>query len=144
MKIGDRIKAARKAAKLTQEQLAERSGISWGYLRQLETNRRLNPTGETLQALAVALDMTVDALLAGAIPTPDLDEPPIEEARSVGITQAELDVLQQRWAAWSEKQKRDYLRQVETAQRQQQHLRALTEDNGSDTQNQPQILTGIL
>jgi transcriptional regulator with XRE-family HTH domain len=47
----------RKEAGLTQEQLAERSGLSQQYLSKLESGRR-NPTVVTLYELATALGVS--------------------------------------------------------------------------------------
>jgi transcriptional regulator with XRE-family HTH domain len=44
----------RKAAGLTQEELAERAGISWSQVQKLEYGRS-RPTWQTLQGLARAL-----------------------------------------------------------------------------------------
>lgn len=61
------IKALRTWREMTQEELAEKSGISQGYLSALEAGRK---TGDikTLRAIAAALGVKLDAVL------------PIEEA----------------------------------------------------------------
>jgi transcriptional regulator with XRE-family HTH domain len=46
-----RVKALRARRKLTQAELAERAGISHGYLARLETGRQ-DPTITTLEKLA--------------------------------------------------------------------------------------------
>ncbi len=63
MTIGERIKAARKKAGLTQAELANKLGIAYQGVAQWENNLR-NPKYETLQRLAAALSISVDDLLA--------------------------------------------------------------------------------
>ncbi|MBV8687065.1 MAG: helix-turn-helix transcriptional regulator [Alphaproteobacteria bacterium] len=52
--VGRNAARLRKAADLTQEQLAERAGISQQYISDLERGKR-NPTVVTLYELATAL-----------------------------------------------------------------------------------------
>jgi transcriptional regulator with XRE-family HTH domain len=61
-KIAMRIKALRGKRKITQAELAERAGISHGYLARLETGRQ-DPTITTLEKLAKALKVPVEKLL---------------------------------------------------------------------------------
>jgi len=58
------VRALRVAARLSQEQLAERSGIHTTYLSSLERGHR-NPTLNVLAALAGALDVSLPRLLDG-------------------------------------------------------------------------------
>jgi transcriptional regulator with XRE-family HTH domain len=60
--IAMRIKILRKRRKISQEELAARSGISRGYLARLETGRH-DPTITTLEKLAKALKVPVGKLL---------------------------------------------------------------------------------
>lgn len=60
--VGENVRAARVAAGLTQEQLAERSGFSQQYLSGLERGER-NPTIVTIYELAQALDVSHEALV---------------------------------------------------------------------------------
>jgi len=55
--VGRNAARLRKAAGLTQEQLAERSGFSQQYISRLEQGRR-NPTVVTLYELAEALGVS--------------------------------------------------------------------------------------
>jgi transcriptional regulator with XRE-family HTH domain len=57
-----RIKIRRERQKISQEELAARSGISRGYLARLETGRH-DPTITTLEKLAKALKVPVGKLL---------------------------------------------------------------------------------
>lgn len=74
MTTGERIKAARKAAGLTQAELAKKLGIPYQSIGQWENNIR-NPKYETIQKISKALDVdslwlmgpdNSDYLLAGA------------------------------------------------------------------------------
>lgn len=68
--VGERIKKARKEQKLTQAQLGARcGGMADSAIRRYESGRG-NPTLETLQRIADALDIPVGELL-GTIPQPD-------------------------------------------------------------------------
>jgi transcriptional regulator with XRE-family HTH domain len=62
--IGDRIREIREARSLTQDQLAERSGISKGFLSDVENNKR-NPSSEYVLKIANALGASIDYLLRG-------------------------------------------------------------------------------
>jgi len=62
MKIGARIKALREQRGLSQEALAERAGITRGYLARLEIGRH-EPTLTTLGKLAKALRVKVTKLI---------------------------------------------------------------------------------
>jgi len=57
----------RERSRLTQEQLAEASGVSWRYLQQLEGGKIANPSLQILCGLKLALDCSWEELLA-AIP----------------------------------------------------------------------------
>lgn len=57
--IGAIIKGLRKKANLTQEQLSERSGVSWPYIGQIERGDR-DPSLKTLGKIAGGLDVTPD------------------------------------------------------------------------------------
>lgn len=58
----EKLRAARKEKRLSQEALAERSGISDRHLRNLE-NRQVNLSAAVLWQLSRALDTTMDALM---------------------------------------------------------------------------------
>lgn len=55
--VGERIKQIRKAAKLTQEKLAEKAGLSVEYISRLERGVG-QPSFKTLTLMADALDVT--------------------------------------------------------------------------------------
>ena len=62
MTAGQRIKAARKKAGLTQKELGEKLGITYQTLAQWENDLR-NPKYDTLQRIAAALDVPVPELM---------------------------------------------------------------------------------
>lgn len=61
--IGLRIKQLRKDQKLTQRDLAEKSGVSYSTLTKIETGFVQNPTIELVRKLAAALKVTLDQLV---------------------------------------------------------------------------------
>ena len=61
--IGKQIRAARKAAGLTQEGLARRANMSLNGLAQLERGGRTDPHYSSLNSIAGALGMSVGELL---------------------------------------------------------------------------------
>lgn len=98
--IGDRIKQERKARGWKIRDLEERSGISGGYLRLLETNQRPNPTSDTLTALAAAFEIPVDDLLQSVGPDPA--QPPITLLKAAGQWSEEAEQnLRRAWPAMS-------------------------------------------
>jgi len=62
MGMAARLKAARKAANMTQNELAEKLGVSYVVISQYENGVR-NPKIETVKKLAVALNCSADKLL---------------------------------------------------------------------------------
>lgn len=63
--MGYRIKEAREAQRMTQEELSARSGVSRTIIVALERNEEHNTTTKTLLRIASALGTTVDALFFG-------------------------------------------------------------------------------
>lgn len=64
--LGQRIRRERKKLSLTQEQLAEMTGVSHAYIGQIERGER-NPTLETLVNLANRLGVSIDYLLQDSL-----------------------------------------------------------------------------
>lgn len=60
--MGYKIKELREAMKMTQEELAEKSGVSRGTISALEKGIDRTTTSKTLVKLAQALDTTVDRI----------------------------------------------------------------------------------
>lgn len=63
MKVGRIIAQARAAKRMTQAQLAEATGMSLEWVKQVETGRTAHPREESLQRAALALDIPVSDLL---------------------------------------------------------------------------------
>ena len=53
---------------MTREELAEKSGVSRSMISMLEKGTRKHPTLVTVHALATALDVSVEELVAGPVP----------------------------------------------------------------------------
>ena len=60
--LGDNIKKARKAANITQEQLAECVNLSTAFISQIERGVR-KPSLETVYSISLALRVSMDNLL---------------------------------------------------------------------------------
>ncbi|WP_184346370.1 helix-turn-helix domain-containing protein [Streptomyces olivoverticillatus] len=76
--LGDRVQRLRRMADLTQEGLAERSGVSVDVVRKLEQRRKHSARLPTLHALAKGLGVEVTTLLGDppAVPSTGEAEPP--------------------------------------------------------------------
>ncbi|WP_238008539.1 helix-turn-helix domain-containing protein [Dactylosporangium sp. AC04546] len=101
--FGDRLRALRRAAGLTMEQLAERSGVSARAISDMERGRSRAPQARTLAALADGLGLDGDARAGltaaakearspSAAGRPRLCEPPRGVTDFVG-RQAELEIV---------------------------------------------------
>ena len=62
-KIGKNIKKLRQAKELSQDCLSKLTDVSYNLIIKLETGRITNPTIETLQKIAKALEVQVDDLI---------------------------------------------------------------------------------
>ena len=60
--MGYRIRELREAMKMTQEELADKSGVSRGTISALENGSMRNTTSKTLLKLAQALNTSVDLI----------------------------------------------------------------------------------
>lgn len=72
--IGDRIRALREFRDITQDQLAERAGVSVDTIRKLEQGVRESARINTLRALARALDVQLERLVGQPTVTQQLTE----------------------------------------------------------------------
>jgi transcriptional regulator with XRE-family HTH domain len=63
-RFGSRVRDSRQAASLTQEGLAERAGVHWSYIGQVERGQ-VNLTLHNMVKLARALDVDLAELVAG-------------------------------------------------------------------------------
>ena len=61
-KMGNKIRQRREEIRMTQEELAERSGVSRATISALENGTDRNTTSKTLIAIATAMGSTVDAI----------------------------------------------------------------------------------
>ncbi|ADD67546.1 transcriptional regulator, XRE family [Denitrovibrio acetiphilus DSM 12809] len=64
LKFGKKLRQLRTERNMTQEELAEKSGIDYKYLQKLEGQSPSSPTLSTLEKLAVGLDITIIQLLS--------------------------------------------------------------------------------
>ena len=62
-KIGKNIKKLRQSNGLSQDRLSKMADVSYNSIIKLETGGITNPTIETLQKIAKALDVSVDDLI---------------------------------------------------------------------------------
>jgi len=62
-KIGKNIKKLRQVKDLSQDRLSKLADVSYNSIIKLETGGITNPTIETLQKIAKALDVSVDDLI---------------------------------------------------------------------------------
>ncbi|KIE28056.1 XRE family transcriptional regulator [Streptomyces sp. MUSC 125] len=72
--IGDRIRSLREFRDLTQEELAQRAGVSVDTIRKLEQNLRQSARISTLRALARALDVQLERLVGQPTVTQQLQD----------------------------------------------------------------------
>lgn len=61
--LSQNIKRLRKQHKLSQEDLAQKAGITYSTLIKIESGANSNPTIKTLHKIAIALNVNVDALI---------------------------------------------------------------------------------
>lgn len=59
------IKRYRAVKGLSQEQLAQMSGVTYSALSKIEAGYHTDPRVKTLKKIATALEVTIDALMAG-------------------------------------------------------------------------------
>lgn len=74
--VGDRIREIRETKKLTQDHLADKAGISKGFLSEIENGKR-NVSSEYLLRIANALCASLDYLLRGTTDTPNGNKEPV-------------------------------------------------------------------
>src|ERR1700688_2617872 len=92
--LGERVRELRDRQRLTQEDLAERSDISKGFLSDIENDKR-NPSAEYLLRIANALGASMDYLLTGEYHDERVASPVViprelsQVAEELGLTYAE-------------------------------------------------------
>lgn len=83
-RFGVVLKRARLERGISQERLADLSGIGRSHVNRIETGAIYRPEPETIERLAIALDMTADELLANV-------EPPLMLREDRGLYAVDLD-----------------------------------------------------
>ena len=63
--LSSNIKKLRKQHNLSQEQLAQKAGITYSTLIKIESGNNKNPTLDTLTKLAGVFKITIDELVGG-------------------------------------------------------------------------------
>lgn len=84
MNVGQKIRALRTEAGVTLPDLAEKAGVSKGFLSQLENDEKANVSLDTLAKIAKALGVTVGGLLGleaarAKQQTPEETDPALEK-----------------------------------------------------------------
>ena len=62
-KLADRIRELRKENNLTQEELADKSGVSYKHIQKLEGKSMHNPRLDTVRKIAQAFEISISELL---------------------------------------------------------------------------------
>ncbi len=97
--LGQRIRSRRQAQKLSLNDLARLSGVSKGYLSQVERSLTSRPSAATVFAVADALGISVDELFEGIRPTGQANvgreiEPSLQEfADEANLPPADIEML---------------------------------------------------
>ena len=90
--LGSRLAQARKAARRSQKEVAEMSGISPAYLSKLERGAVEAPSPRVLQSLAEALDVPYSTLMAAAGYTlPAADSPPRQRVPANNVDKPRIE-----------------------------------------------------
>lgn len=85
--LGARLQKARRAAGLTQQDLCQKSGLSYSTLAKIERGAIKSPSIFTIQQIASSLNVGVDQLLGNEVPT----QPPKKRSKS-GIEFVYFDI----------------------------------------------------
>lgn len=88
--IGERIKEVRESQRLTQDELAAKTGLSKGFLSDLENNKR-GISSENLLRVAGALGATLDYLARGAVTSADRPKP-VEIPHELSVAAEQLNL----------------------------------------------------
>lgn len=94
--LGQTIKTLRGARGWTLEELYQASGVSKGFLSDLENGKRLNVGSSTLLRLADAFGVPVESLMEGGVQVPpDLEKFALEQKLSFAETLTLLKMSRQ-------------------------------------------------
>lgn len=85
--LGDNIRRIRKSKRISINNLSKASGVSLGYLSDIENDKGVNPTKDTLEKLAAALEVTVDEFFK--------DEPVLLESETSPNPSVSLSIKEQ-------------------------------------------------
>jgi transcriptional regulator with XRE-family HTH domain len=88
--IGERIREVRESQRLTQDELAAKTGLSKGFISDLENNKR-GISSENLLRVAGALGATLDYLARGVITSSERPKP-IEIPHELSIAAEQLNL----------------------------------------------------
>ena len=88
-RLGKRVRELRTERDLTQEQLADRAGITWGYVSAIERATK-SATIETLTAIAKGLDVSLSELFL------DVDQDLPKELQRIQAAFAGRSTVQQK------------------------------------------------
>ena len=91
-RLGARIRDVRHARQLSQEQLAERAGVSYKFLGEVERGQG-NPTVKWLEAVARGLGVTIKDLIVEE-ESPPMTYPPLS-GRDYSVVRDARDTLEQ-------------------------------------------------
>jgi transcriptional regulator with XRE-family HTH domain len=94
LSLGTWLQGERRKRGWTAAEFARQTGISLGYIQQLENDQTRNPNGKTLHKLAVGLGLSVDALMEAAGITP----PPRADLLAEGLPPEVVAELGRIWA----------------------------------------------
>jgi transcriptional regulator with XRE-family HTH domain len=104
-RLGSRLKAARKAKGWTQQELAERCGLTPAFLSYLENGSRSGSL-DSLLKLADALSLEPELLLAGKAPMGTKGKPGFPSLSLEGLTAGEGQIVVQVARSLRRKKKR--------------------------------------
>lgn len=114
IKFGRRLNQARKAKKITSEELARRLGLNASYVRQIECGNR-KPSMDTLIAVCNELSVSPDFLLRGDLKLDCSSELEMIEDRLSKLPQKELHLFGRFVNVMYEESERDAKRNKEQA-----------------------------
>lgn len=101
--IGERIQKLRQDRGYSLSELAEKADVAKSYLSNVERNIQSNPSISFIQKIADALNVSINLLLYGDRPAPELLDPEwselVQEAMTSGVSKKEFkDFLEyQKW-----------------------------------------------
>lgn len=105
MSFGQRLKQARRNAKMTQEQVAKKLGLDYSTISKYENNHS-EPDNETLRRMAEIYDVKVDFLITGRTDDPS---PPDQKDKPDELT----NVMYHKWDQLDERRRKQALKLLE-------------------------------